>query len=142
MKKLLKEIFAILLLILLVFIIWFISLRSTTGFFYQEMELNPYGDLYTKNIWVVELEPDKTEGKTKVEIIEAVQEQADTSRFLDEGSTDIRSPGTIYRIPLINRQIGTEFQIGDKVKIYWRGSVMESLPSQIDGTVLIIKTGK
>lgn len=142
MKKLLKEITAILLLILLVFIIWFISLRSTTGYVYQEMELNPYGDLRTENIWVVELEPDETEGKTKDEIIEAVQEQADTSRFLNEGSTDNRSPGTIYRIPLINRQIGTEFQIGDKVKIYWRGSVMESLPAKIDGTVLIIKTGK
>ncbi|MCH4828157.1 hypothetical protein [Planococcus halocryophilus] len=142
MKKLLKRISAILLLILLVFIIWFISLRSTTGYVYQEMELNPYGDLHTKNIWVVELEPDETEGKTKAEIIEAVQEQADTSRFLDEGSTDNGSPGTIYRIPLINRQIDTKFQIGDKVKIYWRGAVMESLPGQIDGTVLVIKTGK
>lgn len=141
MKKVLKEISAILFLILLVAIIWFISLRTTTGYVYQEMEGNPYGDVQTENIWVVELEPDQTKGKSKAEIIEVVQKQANSSLFMDDESTEYRSPGTIYRIPLINQQIGTEFKIGDKVKIYWRGAVMESLPGRIDGTILVIKNG-
>ena len=141
MKKLLQVIVATLLVVLLITIIWFFSLRTTTGYVVTELESNPHGDLLIENIWVVELESDKTEGKTKTEIIEAVQEQADISRYLEQADMNDPGPGTIYRIPLINRELGTKFNIGDKVKVYWGGTVMESLPSPVDGTVLVIKIG-
>jgi hypothetical protein len=58
---------------------------------------------------------------------------------IDERSETFISQGTFYDVPLINKMLKTDFKVGQKVKIYWSGGVLESAPGQVKGTSLIWK---
>lgn len=79
------------------------------------------------SLWVIELQPTDIEGKTQVEINEILEEKASESR------------GTFYKVPLINRITKKSFVKGDKVKIYWRGSVIQTAPGKVNKTNFIKK---
>ncbi len=58
---------------------------------------------------------------------------------INERSETFIPQGTFYDIPLINKMLKTDFKVGQKVKIYWSGGVLESAPGQVKGTSLIWK---
>lgn len=99
--------------------IWFLNQEIDEGYVYAGEE---------SSIWIVEIEPEKMTGKSQAEIIEVLDEEADPYE------------DAIYDIPMLNRLIGTEFEEGDKVKIYWGGGpVFQSAPALIKDTSLMIK---
>lgn len=102
-------------------ILW-LNQKSNEGYVFST--INSKDDL---SLWVIELEPTEVNGKTQVEINEILEEKASASR------------GTFYRVPVINNITKKSFAKGDKVKIYWRGSVTQTSPSKVNKTTFIKK---
>ncbi|MFC5734043.1 DUF3221 domain-containing protein [Cytobacillus gottheilii] len=109
-----KPIISLLIIVTALFLIWFFNLRTTEGYVISPAD---------SSILVAEsASAPEIKAKTQSELDEF---------YLFEGSS--------YDIPALNKFIKSEYKTGQKVKIYWHGSVMESAPSQIKGTFLIIK---
>lgn len=101
--------------------LWFQSQNVDEGYVYATREAD---------LWIIELGPKEVEGKTEEEIL----------LLLEEISSE--SGGAFYDIPLVNRITGTNFEEGDKVKVYWSGMVFQTQPAKIKDTTLIWKTGE
>lgn len=119
-----KTVFGFLALFLIIVICWYLFQRVDDGYIAGTAALEEESSLL-----IIELDEKQTAGKTKEEINQILHVQSTKAR------------GTYYKIPWINKLLDTEFKVGDKVKIFWRGTVMESAPGQIDGTNLIINFG-
>ena len=76
-----------------------------------------------------ELAPGAADGKSREELVALLRERVEQQVGV----------GNIYDIPWPNRLIGTEFEVGDRVKIYYDGRMAASAPGQVDGTKLILK---
>ncbi|WP_285880448.1 DUF3221 domain-containing protein [Domibacillus indicus] len=98
--------------------IWFFDQRVSEGYV-----LSAEGS----RVLVIPMSDTDVEEKTEKEIIAALEDK------------DIQSQGTYYDIPLINRTFDTNFQKGQKVKVYWTGYTLESAPAQVKDTLLMIK---
>ncbi|MEM1505278.1 DUF3221 domain-containing protein [Domibacillus sp. 8LH] len=103
----------------IILIIWIFNQRVSEGYV-----LSAEGS----RVLVIPMSDIDVEGKTEKDLIAALE---------DKG---IQSEGTYYDIPLINKTFDTEFQKGQKVKVYWTGYALESAPAQIKDTLLMIKT--
>lgn len=122
MKKL---IFGFISVSLIMGLCWYVFQRVDDGYI-AKFAVSEEGS----NLLVIELDEEQTAGKTKKEL----------NRLLKVKSS--QAAGTYYEIPWINNLLHTEFEKGDKVKIFWRGTVMESAPGKVDGTNLIFNFGK
>lgn len=99
--------------------LWFQSQNVDEGYVYATRE---------SDLWIIiELDSKEVEGKTEEEIL----------LLLEEISSE--PGGAFYDIPLANQIIGTDFEKGDKVKVYWSGTVLQTRPGKIKGTSLIRK---
>ncbi|WP_042349262.1 DUF3221 domain-containing protein [Bacillus massiliigorillae] len=58
---------------------------------------------------------------------------------LREVKDEMLSEYTTFYIPKFNKLIGSTYDKNEKIKVYWEGIVLESLPVQIPGTNLIRK---
>lgn len=120
-----KKRYIVLLTLIVIFLIggvvWFQSQNVDEGYVYMARD---------SDLWIMELDAQEVEGKSKEEIV----------LLLEEISSE--SGGAFYDIPLVNRITGADFEEGDKVKVYWSGWVMQSQPAKIKDTVLIWKTGE
>jgi len=56
---------------------------------------------------------------------------------MNDISKAYKSYGTFYKIPITNRILHTHFKIGQKVKIFWSGEVLQSLPGKVEHTSFI-----
>ncbi|MGD6944128.1 DUF3221 domain-containing protein [Cytobacillus gottheilii] len=109
-----KPIITLIIIVTALFFIWFFNLRTTEGYVINSAD---------SSILVIE-------SASAHEIKEKTQTELDEF-YQFEGSS--------YDIPALNKFTKSKYKTGQKVKIYWHGSVMESAPSQIKGTILIIK---
>lgn len=57
--------------------------------------------------------------------------------LLDEKVEELA--GNFYDVPLINRQLNSTYKKGEKVKVYWNGTLYTSMPGQVTGTIFINK---
>ncbi|GIN61649.1 hypothetical protein J27TS8_16420 [Robertmurraya siralis] len=73
-------------------------------------------------LWVVNEKPKNLKGKSTEEI-----------------SQMYRFKGTIYTIPLTNKLLKNEYNIGQKVRIYYDGKRYLSAPGRAENTSFIIK---
>lgn len=121
MKKRYIILLALIAILLIGGVVWFQSQNVTEGYVYSARD---------SDLWIMELDAQEVEGKTKEEIVS----------LLEEISSE--SGGAFYDIPLVNRITGTDFEEGDKVKVYWSGWVMQSKPGKIKDTALIWKIGE
>lgn len=101
---------------------WYVFQRVDRGYVADMREMEG-----GERLLIIELKEHETANKTKNEIQRLLEEKA------------AQAQGTYFSIPWVNEQLNTEFEKGDQVKVFWRGTVMESAPVQIDGTNLIIK---
>ncbi|MFC4355008.1 hypothetical protein ACFO0S_08110 [Chryseomicrobium palamuruense] len=62
---------------------------------------------------------------------------AELDALLDERVEEFA--GDFYDVPFLNRQFGSTYNKGDKVKVYWDGRMKLSMPGQVPGTVFIQK---
>lgn len=100
---------------------WYVFQRVDNGYIADIRELEG-----GERLLIIELEEDQAANKTKNEIVRLLEEKA------------AQGEGTYFSVPRLNERFNTEFEKGDHVKVFWRGTVMESAPGQIDGTNLII----
>lgn len=55
----------------------------------------------------------------------------------NEISEAYKTNGTFYKIPIVNSILNTKFRKGQKVKIFWSGEVLQSLPGRVQHTSFI-----
>lgn len=115
-----KRIVIVIILLLVAAVIWFLNQNVSEGYV---SSVNSKGS----SILVIPLEASELKGKTQEEIMS----------ILDSKVSQYQ--GSVYDIPFINKVLKTDFKKGDKVKVLWNGEVLTSAPSQIKGTVLIVK---
>ena len=113
--------------VLLVILLWRLSQDVDVGYV---MDIRGTTD-GEERLHVVELTKDETRGKTREEILQLIEEKRSEDPTL----------GASYSLPWINRSLKSGYEPGDRVRIYWHGSVNESDPPQIPGTSLILKSG-
>lgn len=104
---------------------WYVFQRVDDGYI-AKVAVSEEGS----SLLIIGLDEVQTAGKTKEEM----------NRLLEVKSS--QAAGAYYEIPWINKLLNTEFEEGDKVKVFWRGTVMESAPGQVDGTNLIVNFGE
>lgn len=112
-----KAVFGVVILLFIILIIWFFNQRVSEGYILSVDD---------SRIWVLPMSDTEVEGKTEAEIISILEAKSS------------KSPGTFYDISLINKVLNTDFEEGQKVRIYWTGYALESAPGQIKGTLLIL----
>ena len=108
----------------------FILIIGLCGYLYQRVNegyvAGAVGAEEELSLLVINLEPEEVEGKPREELVELLDEKAG------------QASGTYYAVPWMNKLLGTTFEKGDRVKIFWTGTVMESQPGQVPGTNYII----
>lgn len=108
----------------------FILIIGLCGYLYQRVDegyvAGAVGSEEELSLLVINLGPEEAEGKTRSELVALLDDKAD------------QAGGTYYAVPWVNKQLGTTFEKGDRVKIFWTGTVMESKPGQVPGTNYIV----
>jgi hypothetical protein len=115
-----KSIIIVIILFLIASIIWFLNQNISEGYVFSV-------DSKGLSILIIPLEDSEIKEKTEEEIVSLLD--AKVSQY----------QGSVYDIPFINKVLKTDFKKGEKVKVLWNGPVLISAPSQIKGTVLIVK---
>lgn len=109
-----------------IFIILFILLLLSAPFIwaykFQYIEEGYVIRAGTDTLWVVNEKPPNFKGKSSEEI-----------------SKMYRFKGTVYTIPLTNKLLKNEYNIGQKVRIHYDGRVYLSAPGRAENTSLITK---
>ncbi|GKW46908.1 DUF3221 domain-containing protein [Planococcus sp. NCCP-2050] len=115
-KKIILSII-ILLVIGIGFTIWFNTQESMEGYVYSTED---------SSLWVIELGDEEiNKGDSIPDLLKAKASE---------------SEGVVFEEPLLNRVTGSSnFQEGDKVKIYWSGGAFQSAPSLVENTFFINK---
>ncbi len=76
------------------------------------------------SVYVVELDNKMAHGRTKEEIAAIVNSEA------------YKMEGTYYYMPFINKILRTNFEPGEKVRVYWDGITQESLPPSAHASLI------
>lgn len=105
-------------LVVLILSIWFFNQHVTEGYIYSKDD---------SRIWVIELSDSETKENDRDEIMAVLKEKSS------------KQAGDFYDVPFVNKVLNTNFDNGQKVRIYWTGNVYASAPGQIEGTLLIVK---
>ena len=116
MKKVFLLIF---LLAFTVSIIWLFNQRISEGYVISTSD---------SQVWVIDVDDAEIEGKTKEDKFIILETKASESK------------GSFNDVPFINNILNTKFIKGEKVKIFWTGTVLESAPGQVKDTLFIIHT--
>lgn len=120
-NKMFLSLVTLFLLILAIFLIWFTNLHVSEGYVYENED---------SEVYVIDLEDSIANDMDAAELERELAVRASVES------------GNFVEIPFLNELIGTDFNKGDKVRIYWDGMLMPSAPGIIDGASLIVKLSK
>ena len=112
--------------VLLVILLWRLSQDVDVGYVMDAVQNNDG----RQQVHMVELEKSEVKGKTREEILQLIEKKKSEDLTL----------GAYYSIPWVNEKLKSSYRPGDRVRIYWHGSVNFSDPPQIPETSLILKS--
>ncbi|RNF41225.1 DUF3221 domain-containing protein [Planococcus salinus] len=112
------------------FIVAILALLVIGTGFWMSNQYSEEGYVHLANdneVWVFMLTPEEIEGETQNEINDMMEERASNSQ------------GVFVDVPFFNRVTGTDFETGEKVRVYYDSAGIQTGPGRIDSTNLILK---